>query len=123
MAGGEDALDQEVAQMYSPPPLQPSPTGDACAFYLLADGRRSSKFGGTMEEGVEIGHGERREVTESFPPPFRFSPMRAAAPAISILVSARAPKIPFCISGRGDLPAPLKTAEPGVPPGPGPTLL
>jgi hypothetical protein len=58
--------------MYSPPPLplQPSPTRDACASYLLADGRRSLKIGGRVEEGVEIGHGARWEVTKSFPPPF-----------------------------------------------------
>jgi hypothetical protein len=49
--------------------------------------------------------------------------MRAAAPVISILVSARALKIPFYISGCRDLPAPLETAEPDVLPGHGPTLL
>jgi hypothetical protein len=49
--------------------------------------------------------------------------MLAASPAISILVSAHAPKIPFCISRRGDFPAPLETIELGVPPKPGPTLL
>jgi hypothetical protein len=35
----------------------------------------------------------------------------------------RALKIPFCISQRGDLPAPLETAEPDVAPGFGLTLL
>jgi hypothetical protein len=35
--------------------------------------------------------------------------MRATAPAISILVSARAPKILFCINRVRDLPAPLET--------------
>jgi hypothetical protein len=49
--------------------------------------------------------------------------MRAAAPAISILVFACAPKIPVCINRRVDLPAPLKIAEPAVPPGYGSTLL
>jgi hypothetical protein len=62
-----------------------------------------------MEEGVEIGDGARWEVTESFAPPFRFSLMRATAPAISILVSARAPKILFCINRVRDFPAPLET--------------
>jgi hypothetical protein len=41
----------EAAQMQSPPPLPPSPTGDVCASYLLADGRRSSKFGGRSGGG------------------------------------------------------------------------
>jgi hypothetical protein len=40
--------------------------------------------------------------------------MRAVAPAISILVSARASKIPLYISEHGDLPAPLETAEQGA---------
>jgi hypothetical protein len=44
------------------------------------------------DEGVEIEEGARREVTKSFLPPFRFSPVRAAARAISLLVPARAAK-------------------------------
>jgi hypothetical protein len=74
-------------------------------------------LGGQVEEGVEIDHGVRWEVTKSFPPPFCFLSMRSAAPAISIHVSARAPKISFFISRCEDLPAPLKTAEPSIPPG------
>jgi hypothetical protein len=68
VSGGEEVLHQEedeAAQMQSP-------TGDVCASYLLADGRRSSKFGGRVEEGVEIGDGAWWEVTESFPSPFAF---------------------------------------------------
>jgi hypothetical protein len=30
--------------------LAPSPTEDMCVFYLLANGSRSSKFGGRVEE-------------------------------------------------------------------------
>jgi hypothetical protein len=44
--------------------------------------------------------------------------MRAVAPAIFILISGRAPKIRFCISRIGDLPAPLGTAELDVSPRP-----
>jgi hypothetical protein len=47
--------EHESAQMQSPPLLPPSSAGDACTSYLLADGRRSSKFGGTVEEGLKIG--------------------------------------------------------------------
>jgi hypothetical protein len=61
--------EDEATEMQSPP-LPPSLTGYVCASYLLANMRRSSKFGERMEEGVEIGDGARREVTESFPSRF-----------------------------------------------------
>jgi hypothetical protein len=45
--------------------------------------------------------------------------MRAAPPAIYILVSACAPKILFCISRVRDMHAPLETVELDIPPGHG----
>jgi hypothetical protein len=41
-------------------------------------------------EWVEIEEGARLEVTELFPPPFRFSPLRARACAISLGLSSSA---------------------------------
>jgi hypothetical protein len=78
---------------------------------------------GRVQEGVEIGDGMWREVMESFPPSFRFSPMRVASPAISILVSTRASKFHFCISCVRDLSALLETVELDVPPEPDPRVL
>jgi hypothetical protein len=49
--------------------------------------------------------------------------MHAAASAITILVSARAPKIRFCTSRVRDLPALLETAELGISLGPDPMIL
>jgi hypothetical protein len=48
--------------------------------------------------------------------------MRATDPVISLLFSAHAPKIPFCISCVRNLPASLETVESRVPPGPGPRV-
>jgi hypothetical protein len=63
-------LHEEEDEVEMQSPMPPSPTGHLCAAYLLADGRWSSKFGGRVEDGVEIDYGERREMSESFPPPF-----------------------------------------------------
>nr|XP_051216575.1 formin-like protein 5 [Lolium perenne] len=88
ITGGEDALHKEVdeaTQMYSPPPLpplQPLPIGDACASYLLADGRRNLKFGGRVEEGVEIDHGARWEIPDLLASWPRNSPASSVPPVL-----------------------------------------
>jgi hypothetical protein len=100
--------EDEAAQMQPPPLLSPSPTGDACASYLIADRRRNSKFGGESEGG---GRNRRWGATGGariLPVPFS---LFAVAPAIFLLVFARAPKISFCISFVPDLGDSLETAN------------
>jgi hypothetical protein len=78
--------EEDEVDMQSPPS-----TRDLCVIYLLADGRWSSKFGGEWRRG----RNRRRGAAGGdriLPAPFLFSPLRAAAHAISLLVPARAMK-------------------------------
>jgi hypothetical protein len=62
---------------------------------------------------VEIGKGAQREVMESSPSPFRFSPHHVPSPCLAALMQE---KMPFCIGRVRDEGASLEMAASRVPP-------